>query len=147
MKHYETVSAVLVAVALFAAAPAHAQFNGSHTLGDFGVQSASQPAPGLYVAGFFYDPSEDAPKIDLGGVETIKTDLLRIKVDAKEIPVELDGRPIGLAPLTTQVAPGSHIVKLYAGSQPTGFMINVAGDPSEWCFEARGRSFKNVRCQ
>jgi len=55
------VTAVLVAVALFAA-PAHAQFNGSHTLGDFGVQSGSQPAPGFYVAGFFYDYNTETIK-------------------------------------------------------------------------------------
>jgi hypothetical protein len=44
----------LFAVTLTVAAPAQAQFNGSHTLGDFGVQSGSQPAPGFYLAGFFY---------------------------------------------------------------------------------------------
>jgi len=35
------------------ALPAHAQLNGSHTLGDFGVNSGSQPAPG-FLAGLFY---------------------------------------------------------------------------------------------
>jgi len=34
--------------------PARAQFNGSHTLGDFGVKSGSQPEPGLYATFFYY---------------------------------------------------------------------------------------------
>ena len=38
---------------LILAAPAQAQLNGSHTLGDFGVQSGSQPAPGFYAALFY----------------------------------------------------------------------------------------------
>ena len=41
---------VLFAITLLTAAPARAQLNGSHTLGDFGVQSGTQPAPGLYAA-------------------------------------------------------------------------------------------------
>ena len=35
---------------LMLAAPARAQLNGSHTPGDFGVQSGSQPQPGFYAA-------------------------------------------------------------------------------------------------
>ena len=35
---------------LILVAPAHAQLNGSHTLGDFGVQSGTQPPPGFYAA-------------------------------------------------------------------------------------------------
>jgi hypothetical protein len=97
-------------------------------------------------AGFFYDPVADAPQIALAPNETVATHLLRIEVDLHEVPVEVDGKPVGLAPLTMKVAPGSHIVKLYSGYQPTGFMVQVNSDPSEWCFEARGRTFKNVRC-
>jgi hypothetical protein len=37
---------------LLAAVPAQAQLNGSHSLGDFGVQSGSQPQPGFYAALF-----------------------------------------------------------------------------------------------
>ena len=37
---------------LFLSVPAHAQLSGSHSLGDFGVQSGSQPAPGFYAALF-----------------------------------------------------------------------------------------------
>jgi len=33
---------------------AKAQLNGNNTLGDFGLQSASQPDPGLYLAPFYY---------------------------------------------------------------------------------------------
>lgn len=33
---------------------AHAQLNGHNSLGDFGMLSGSQPAPGLYLASFYY---------------------------------------------------------------------------------------------
>ena len=43
----------VIAVAL-AATPAYAQLNGENLLGDMGVKSGSQPAPGLYVSSLFY---------------------------------------------------------------------------------------------
>ena len=42
--------------------PAEAQLNGSHTLGDFGVQSGSQPAPGVYAALFYLRYDTDTIK-------------------------------------------------------------------------------------
>ena len=42
-----TMFGLVSALALLLTAPAEAQLNGSHTLGDFGVQSGSQPAPGF----------------------------------------------------------------------------------------------------
>ncbi len=47
---------------LASAVPAHAQLNGSHSLGDFGVQSGSQPAPGFYAALFYYRYDTDTIK-------------------------------------------------------------------------------------
>jgi hypothetical protein len=47
------------ALALFLAVPAQAQLNGSHSLGDFGVQSGTQPAPGFYTALFYLHYSTD----------------------------------------------------------------------------------------
>jgi hypothetical protein len=41
---------VVAAGLILLAAPVQAQLNGSHTLGDFGVQSGSQPQPGFYAA-------------------------------------------------------------------------------------------------
>jgi hypothetical protein len=49
-------------VALLLAAPAQAQLNGSHSLGDFGVQSGSQPQPGFYAALFYYHYGTDTIK-------------------------------------------------------------------------------------
>ena len=46
-------------MALLLAVPAQAQLNGSHSLGDFGVQSGSQPAPGFYAALFYYHYGTD----------------------------------------------------------------------------------------
>ena len=51
---------------LLSALPAQAQFNGSHSLGDFGVQSGSQPQPGFYAALFYYRFDTDTIK-DAGG--------------------------------------------------------------------------------
>ena len=45
-----TLFAVTAGLALLLASPAKAQLNGSHTPGDFGVNSGSQPLPGFYAA-------------------------------------------------------------------------------------------------
>ena len=50
------------ALTLLASVPAQAQLNGSHTLGDFGVQSATQPAPGFYAALFYLRYDTDTIK-------------------------------------------------------------------------------------
>jgi hypothetical protein len=50
------------ALSLLGAVPAQAQLNGSHTLGDFGVQSGSQPAPGFYASLFYYRYDTDTIK-------------------------------------------------------------------------------------
>ena len=42
--------------------PAQAQLNGSHTLGDYGVQSGSQAHPGLYAGLFYYHYTTDTVK-------------------------------------------------------------------------------------
>ncbi len=47
---------------LLSAVPAQAQLNGSHSLGDFGVLSGSQPAPGFYAALFYYRYDTDTIK-------------------------------------------------------------------------------------
>ena len=57
-----TMFGLVSALALLLTAPAEAQLNGSHTLGDFGVQSGSQPAPGFYSALFYLRYDADAIK-------------------------------------------------------------------------------------
>ena len=57
-----TMFAVVSALTLLLAAPAQAQLNGSHTLGDFGVQSGSQPQPGFYAALFYLRYDADTIK-------------------------------------------------------------------------------------
>jgi hypothetical protein len=42
--------------------PAQAQLNGSHSLGDFGIQSGTQPQPGMYAALFYYRYDTDTIK-------------------------------------------------------------------------------------
>ena len=51
--------AALCGLPLLVSSPAQAQLNGSHTLGDFGVQSGSQPTPGFYAALFYYTYNTD----------------------------------------------------------------------------------------
>jgi hypothetical protein len=51
---------------LVRAEPAQAQLNGSHSLGDFGVQSGSQPLPGVYAGLFYYRYSTDTIKDSAG---------------------------------------------------------------------------------
>src|SRR5688572_32893284 len=57
-----TMFVAVSALAPLLAAPAQAQLNGSHTLGDFGVQSGSQPAPGFYAALFYLRYDTDTIK-------------------------------------------------------------------------------------
>ena len=67
MKHMKHMKQTLtlgafVAMGALLATPAQAQFNGSHTLGDFGVLSGTQPSPGFYAAFFYYRYSADTLK-------------------------------------------------------------------------------------
>ncbi len=57
-----TLVATAVWLTLALPLPAAAQLNGSHTLGDFGVQSGSQPAPGFYSALFYLRYDADTIK-------------------------------------------------------------------------------------
>jgi len=52
----------LLGLATLLVTPVQAQFNGSHTLGDFGVQAGTQPPPGFYAAFFYYHYSADTFK-------------------------------------------------------------------------------------
>jgi hypothetical protein len=52
----------VLALATFAATPARAQLSGENLLGDAGVKSGSQPAPGVYVAGLYYRYDTDTIK-------------------------------------------------------------------------------------
>ena len=55
------LGAVCAATAL-SAVPAYAQLSGSHSLGDFGVASGTQPATGFYAALFYYNYKTDTIK-------------------------------------------------------------------------------------
>ena len=55
-------SALGLIAAMLCAVPAHAQLNGENLLGDMGVKSGSQPAPGLYVSSIYYRYFTDAIK-------------------------------------------------------------------------------------
>lgn len=50
------------ALTVLPAAPAQAQLNGSHSLGDYGIQSGTQPQPGMYAALFYYRYDTDTIK-------------------------------------------------------------------------------------
>ena len=55
-------AAAIMVVAVLLPAPSAAQLNGSHTPGDYGVQSGSQPAPGFYGALFYLRYDADTIK-------------------------------------------------------------------------------------
>lgn len=57
-----TLLGAVCGLMLLLAAPARAQLNGSHLLGDFGVQSGSQPQPGFYTAIFYVRYDTDTIK-------------------------------------------------------------------------------------
>ena len=59
---------------LLLAAPARAQLNGSHSLGDFGVQAGSQPQPGFYAALFYLRYDTDTIKNADGNVVRLPVD-------------------------------------------------------------------------
>ena len=61
MKRLKFLSTAL-ALTLLLAVPAQAQLNGSHTPGDYGVQSGSQPSPGFYAALFYLRYDTDTIK-------------------------------------------------------------------------------------
>lgn len=61
-----TTLAVAGGLTLALATPARAQLNGSHTLGDYGVQAGSQPGPGFYNIVFYYNYDTDTLK-DIDG--------------------------------------------------------------------------------
>ncbi len=48
-----------VSLTVLLPAAARAQLNGSHTLGDYGVQSGTQPLPGFYASLFYYHYGTD----------------------------------------------------------------------------------------
>ena len=70
MKDTVTLGA-FVAMGALLATPAQAQFNGSHSLGDFGVQSGTQPPAGFYAAPFYYHYGADTLKDRNGNTVTL----------------------------------------------------------------------------
>jgi hypothetical protein len=71
-----TILGVVAGLAtLVLAVPAQAQLNGSHTLGDFGVQSGTQPHPGFYAALFYY-------RYDTDTIRNADGDTIRLAPDA-----------------------------------------------------------------
>ncbi len=57
-----SVIVAIIMVAVLLPAPSTAQLNGTHTPGDYGVQSGSQPAPGMYAALFYLRYNADTIK-------------------------------------------------------------------------------------
>ena len=55
-------TAAFAGLALLPAIPAQAQLNGAHLLGDFGINSGTQPPQGFYAAGVYYRYSTETLK-------------------------------------------------------------------------------------
>ena len=99
--------------------PAQAQLNGSHTLGDFGVKSGSQPAPGFYAALFYLHYGTDTIK-DADG------NTVRLAPERSEQPRRLGHRSDGLVREQGQ-GPGCELRR------------------HAWCFPSRTRRSKRRR--
>jgi len=54
MRLRSVLPAMALSLACWLRAPLAAQYVGSNVKGDFGLKSATQPGPGLYLSGFFY---------------------------------------------------------------------------------------------
>ena len=59
---------------LLPAVPVQAQLNGSHSLGDYGVQAGTQPAPGFYAALFYLRSDTDTIKDADGNTVRVSPD-------------------------------------------------------------------------
>ncbi len=63
-----------VSLTLLLPVVARAQLNGSHTLGDYGVQSGTQPLPGFYASLFYYHYGTDTIRNADGKIVTLSPD-------------------------------------------------------------------------
>ena len=100
----------------------------------------------LAVAELFATGDDESIREDLGGLESLDTLLVRIQTDVSGVPVQIDGKNVGYAPMVGQVAAGPHQIRLGDGAI-SEFTLQATSDPTEWCFEAHGRQFKYVVCR
>ncbi|MEQ1507098.1 MAG: PEGA domain-containing protein, partial [Myxococcota bacterium] len=101
------------------------------------------------VAELFYTPGTDEAVSDLDetSLDSLGTRVVLVTTDVSGVPVQIDGKEVGEAPLVAEVSPGPHTVRLFGGGDVvTEYLLQADTDPDEWCFEARGRQFKYVRC-
>ena len=75
--------AMACGLTLLLAMPTQAQLNGSHTLGDFGVQSGSQPQPGFYAALFYLRYDTDTIKDADGDIVRLRK---RLQAASRSVP-------------------------------------------------------------
>ncbi len=94
---------------------------------------------------------EQAPRVQpiQGGLEDVDAMVLRlveITIDEDDVPIRVDGVDQGTVPGAIQVRPGPHKVELYFRGTTSEFELEATRDPDQWCFERRGRSFRQRRC-
>jgi len=116
--------------------------------GDDGLGEATQYTPvKATLAGFGEAPASPDQEA-ISELQTIETRVVRIAVEGALAPIEVDGRKVGTAPVALDLEPGSHAVKLLAADgKATTFELEATADLDQWCFEVRGRSFGQVRCE
>jgi hypothetical protein len=114
---------------------------------DFSFEGSSS------VAELFYTPSEEDKVSGLEGLasEGLEQSLplvpVAIKTSVPGVAVDLDGKTLGRTPLLTEVTPGPHLLRLVTTfGGVTTYQLTASDTTSEWCFEARGRTFRYVRC-
>jgi hypothetical protein len=72
--------------------------------------------------------------------------IITVATDAAGVQVIVDGQPMGTAPMTLAVEPGSHKVALASAKGAVATFDVVAGEGDAWCFTTRG-SIKPVSCK
>ena len=88
-------------------------------------------------------PSTEA----LDNLDALDVVLVQVSVDAEDVPIRIDGREVGTAPGAFQLPAGPHKVELYHRGQFTVFNLQAVSDPESWCFQRRGRAFRQIRCR
>ncbi len=97
--------ALVFAALIFRAAPALAQLSGHNFTGDFGVQSGSQPAPGVYLALPFF-------RYDTNTIKDRSGNRLNLPGDLGVDQVVLDPVGVGVPGIGSAVGKGTDVKAL-----------------------------------
>lgn len=122
---------------------------------DFVYQENDSVAELFYSNSSSPEPSSGVSEVEplaelldgFGSAEQLSVVPIAVKTSTPGVAVEIDGRTYGQTPLLIEIAPGPHVVRLVGTfGAATSYQLTASPQTSEWCFEARGRTFRYVRC-